>query len=301
MRLIGESPGAALNVIEQIRGGADLRLNWSNVRMLIAALTLRQNYVVHNVHEGFGLNFVRGRVGDSKSQFSNIRQLSFRDPKDVIDYGRCHKPGSSMFYASLNLETVFSELEPNAGDRVHIALARIKPEPEVNITAIGEFDYVRRHRRPLFSGDEMPRPIVELLGNTNSPLNLKRVITDAFFADLFIRRADSPNHYKATSALSDILISYESTGDPRIEGLAYPSVGHRGGKNFAITPEAFTNKMEIYECQVHEIGGYWGFGIYTSRLVLQSASIAENGDIQWVEPPPRSTPSTSAPSASAPA
>jgi hypothetical protein len=283
LRRAGDTPVVALGIIEQIRGGADLRMNWSSLRALIQVLHQRQQAITYGIDEKSNFSFFRARKSDADSLFRNISDLSFRDPATVRDFGRCHKPGGSMFYGSFNEDTVFSELSPDVGDRMHLALARLKPEQSVKVAVIGECDYGRRYGRSLLFNNLIP-PVADLLSNLNEPLNLKRLITDAFYADLFVRRADNSNYYKATSALSDLITSVEQDGDLLIDGLAYPSVGHRGGINVAITPVAFTRALKIEECQVYSITGYLGSGIYKRDLVLRSESIAENGEIQWVEP-----------------
>ena len=123
--------------------------------------------------------------------------------------------------------------------------------------------------------------IQEFLDNINSEAGLKALYLDAFMSDLFISPARGNQDYKATSALSDIILSAERDGKRILDGFAYPSVAHRGGMNYAIRGEIFAECMEIDHCMAFEIIDYLGYGIYGRRQYAKSTSIAADGSIEW--------------------
>lgn len=91
----------ALALIEQLQGGSRLRLNWTEIRLILDQLTNGHFWIGYPLPSGYAM--FRGRV-NAADRFENIRQLSFRPSEDVRDYGRCHRPGLSVFYGSNNLE-----------------------------------------------------------------------------------------------------------------------------------------------------------------------------------------------------
>lgn len=222
----------------------------------------------------------RGRISNDTKLFENVSQLSNRRGEDIKDYGRCHRPSTSVFYGANNLDTVLSELSPEIGDRVHIAVARPRKSSRVILTAIGEIEHVRRYGRALIGNDESRKIFQTFLDDIKSDAALQMLVLDAFMSELFIRPADRWSDYKATSALSDILFSAKQ-GDLAVDGFAYPSVAHRGGINFAIPGARFSERMEIYDCMAFEITDYLGFGIYGRTKYATSKAVAEDGTIDW--------------------
>ena len=270
---------AVLALTEQLSGGSRLRLPWAQIRGLLDDLTEGHFWLGYPIKTDWGI--FRGRIENSEHLFTNVRALSNRTPEDVKDYGRCHKPGVSIFYGANNLDTVLSELRPEIGDRLQVSVAKPKKEQEVVLAAVGEIEHVRRYGRALIGNEESRAMIQEFLDNINSEAGLKALYLDAFMSDLFISPARGSRDYKATSALSDIILSAERDGRRILDGFAYPSVAHRGGMNFAIRGERFAECMEIDQCMAFEIIDYLGYGIYGRRQYAKSTSIASDGTIEW--------------------
>lgn len=270
---------AVLALTEQLSGGGRLRLPWAQIRGLLDDLTEGHFWLGYPIKTGWGI--FRGRIENSQQLFTNVRELSNRKPEDVKDYGRCHKPGVSIFYGANNLDTVLSELRPEIGDRLQVAVAKPRKEQEVILTAIGEIEHVRRYGRALIGNEDSRAIIQKLLDNINSEAALKALYLDAFMSDLFISPARGTHDYKATSALSDIILAAERDGKRILDGFAYPSVAHRGGMNFAIRGERFAECMEIDHCMAFEVIDYLGYGIYGRRQYAKSTSIASDGTIEW--------------------
>ncbi len=270
---------AVLALTEQLRGGSRHRLAWIQVRQILDELTEGHFWLGYPMSGGW--RTFRGRVENDTDRFENVSQLSCRNPDDVKDYGRCHRSSVAVYYGASNLDTVFSELSPEVGDRVHVAVAKPKVSDEIVLTAIGEIDHIRRYNRALIGNDETLTVIQSLLNNVKSESELKNIFLDAFMADLFLAPASHASDYKATSALSDIILSASNDGKPILDGFAYPSVAHRGGMNFAIHGPAFLAKMEVTHCMAFEIIDSLGYGIYGRKQYAQSKSIAPDGAIEW--------------------
>ena len=268
---------AVLALIEQLSGGGRLRLRWDQIRQILGDLTEGHFWLGYPMPSDWAI--FRGRISNETKLFENVSQLSNRRVEDIKDYGRCHCPSTSVFYAANNLDTVLSELLPEIGDRVHIAVARPRKSKKVVLTAIGEIEHVRRFDRALIGNDETRKIIQKFLDNVKSEAELKTLLLDAFMSDLFITPADRWSDYKATSALSDIIFSAQRDGNPILDGFAYPSVAHRGGMNFAIQGARFAEQMEIYQCMAFEIINYLGFGIYGRTQYARSKAVAEDGTI----------------------
>lgn len=252
---------------------------WTHIRKILDDLTAGHFWLGYPMPSEWGT--FRGRIDNSTDLFEHISQMSCRDPVDVKDYGRCHRPAVAIYYGANNLDTVLSELSPEVGDRVHVAVARPKGNAEIVLTAIGEIDHVRRHNRALIGNEETLAIIRGLLDHVKSDSEVRKIFLDAFMADLFLAPVSRASDYKTTSALSDIVFSASKDGRPIFDGFAYPSVAHRGGMNFAIHRSAFLTKMEVTHCMAFEIIEPLGYGIYGRRQYARSKSISSGGAIEW--------------------
>lgn len=270
---------AVLALTEQLAGGSRLRLPWPQIRQILDDLTEGHFWLGYPMPADWGI--FRGRIENNTKLFDNVSHLSYRKSEDIKDYGRCHQPTVSIFYGANNLDTVLSELSPEIGDRIHVAVAKPIKSEEVVLTAIGEIEHVRRYGRALIGNDESRSIIQKFLDNIKSETDLKALFLDAFMSDLFVTPASQWSDYKATSALSDIILSAEREGKPILDGFAYPSVAHRGGMNFAIRGARFAEHMKIYQCMAFEITDYLGFGIYGRTQYAKSKAVAEDGTIEW--------------------
>lgn len=145
------------------------------------------------------------------------------------------------------------------------------------VNPIGEIDYCRRWERSYF-GEKKSYEIINtnLLNNLNDQNSLRAALVDAFFASCFSDAAICDKDYKITSAIADVILEPNE-----LDGIAYPSVAHRGGLNFAIKPAAFKAKMRVKSCSLVEITDDLGYGIYGRKLVKHTEKINSNGGIFW--------------------
>ena len=214
---------AVLALTEQLSGGSRRRLPWDQIRRILDDLTANHFWFGYPMSSDWAI--FRGRIDNDTRLFDNASQLSNRKAEDIRDYGRCHRPSRAVFYGANNLDTVLSELSPEIGDRVHVAVARPKKAKNVVLTAVGEIEHVRRYGRALVGNDESRKMIQEFIDNIKSEAELKTLFLDAFMSDLFITPASKRADYKATSALSDIIFSAQIDGRPILDGFVYPREG----------------------------------------------------------------------------
>lgn len=277
-------------LIEQIMGGTRYTGSLKGIEQVLNDLTAEHPFVRYSMAHDFQV--YRGRIHEHEHEYDNfylnISELSYRQPEDIKDYGRCHAPSQSVFYSSNNRDTVFSELTPEMDNYVTIVTAKPKEQKVPYLMEIGAIDDARRYGLPPASlssrnSDEAIKKIFDKL-NSGSPQDkedsLKTIFLDAFMADIFMSPASKQRDYKVTAVLSSII---HSRFDSKIDGLTYPSVAHRGGWNYAFDSKQFDQKMEISQCEKFKITRYLGFGIYQRTLVAKSDGIMSDGKINWIK------------------
>jgi hypothetical protein len=269
----------ALAMIEQLRGGTAQRAPLPQLNVMIDSLLRGVPYLGYEMSSGF--HVFRGRIDNAVDRFDTPGEFSYRPLAISREYGRCHRPGTTIFYGASNLETVLSELAPEVGDRVHVGVARVRKEQSIWMTAISEIDFVRRYGRPLIGSDNDAKQLQAILRAAGDAERVRMLLVDAFFADLFAQPASKPRDYKATSMLASLLLKARNNDTTRsLDGFAYPSVAHRGGLNFAIRPDRFDSVMEWEHFMVFEVTDYLGFGLYGQRQTTKASKV-KAGHIEW--------------------
>lgn len=273
----------AVAMIEQLRGGAGIRLPLAQVTEVIDGLLRGVPYFSYPVPRPFSV--FRGRIDNSRPHFDQAQQFSYRPIDGSAHYGRCHVPGRTVLYGSMNLDTVLAELSPEVGDRVHVGVAGLSEEAQLNVTAIGEIDHWRRYGRPLLGGEGAGNTLNTIVNGPPTEERTRTLLVDAFFADLFALPAAKQQERKATGALAGLLLdAVDQEGKPLLDGFAYPSVAHRGGLNFALRPDSVDRALQWQQFMVFEITDYLGFGLYGRKQVASGAT-ASAGTIAWSEHP----------------
>ena len=261
-------------MIQQLNGGAALTWPAQKLRYLIDSLLRGIPYLGYRFEHG-SLKVFRGRIGDSHNFFSAPSDFSYVPHNEVKSAGRCHSVGNSIFYGSLNLDTVLSELTPEIGDRVYVGVATVKISQLLTLSCIGELDYSRRYDKALIGDQNGFLQLQNLLKSMPPEEHIRNLLVDAFFADIFSKPAYKSRDYKVTNALSDLLLESKV-----LDGFFYPSVAHRGGLNVAIIPERFDGIMKWEHFMAFEINDFMGYGLY-GRQQLASATEVVDGVIKW--------------------
>jgi len=263
-----------IQFIEELNGGGERRLWWQDIRERLDHMTEGCLLIGGDILDE--MVWVRGRQFYGNSYYSNCKDLTLRDPKEIKNYGRCNKPGQPILYASNNLETIYSELGLQVGDRVEVITIHKKEGVKFSYLSVGEVDNVRRYGRSLLGGDGITKEVKDHWNSVSDIERLRLNLTDAFVADRFRQFAKYPHEYKITSAYSDIIFSR------KVDGFAYPSVGHLGGWNIAITEDAFLNNFEVQSAELFEIHDVSGYGIFGTISFGKSENIdQDSGEITW--------------------
>ena len=138
---LGFSKDGALGIIEQLRGGAKDRLSYELIYLSIGILvkaSARQGvyrpYCMQNE-----ISVVRARRLEKSGEFGPLPR------GQTIKYARCHRPGRSVGYCSLYMDTALAEVRAELGQQYAIATFRM-PGSSI-VIPVGEFDYFRRTGR----------------------------------------------------------------------------------------------------------------------------------------------------------
>jgi hypothetical protein len=214
----------------------------------------------------------------------NTSEMGPLVPEYVKTYGRCHVPGSPIFYAAFDEATVLSEIKPEINSLVYFMTCVPKPDKQFHSCVVGEIDYIRRHdKASVFSGNNQTmNEIKEWLKNIKTEDHYVRIVTDAFLGSLMSRICANADDYKATSALCGLLMNLHEVDMPgSAEAIYYPSVAYDGGVNIALTRDCYLEKVTPISCKVVQVLNSFGYGIYKTNTIAVSDSIAADGKITW--------------------
>lgn len=257
-----------------LAGGAYKGLEWQVIRDALDEITDGHLFVGYTVPKG--TIFFRGRLFRTDTLKSNKVELLERNYEEVKEYGRCHRPKTSVLYAAKNWDTILAELDVFKGDFAQIiCLEVIKP---FYIFIVGDIEHCRRFEHSMFpQGNynyEMSQEIKGIL-ETN---DIQKILVDAFMSDVFSKSDRGQAHYRLTSALADILLN---NGHQDCIGFAYPSVAHRGGVNFAFKSSEYSKYMVAKNCEAIKITDDLGYGLYGRNTYAIANGFGEDGTINW--------------------
>lgn len=269
-----------LSIIEQLRGGAKIRLPYDQIRALVSDWAKYGVYQVYSIPEELSVHRVR-RL-ENKKWFEFADDLGPPIPEKTITYGRCHQPKHPLCYCSLYEDAALAEVNAEFGE--HYVISTFTMPKDIRLIPVGELDYYRRTGRT-YIGHETPQsaePHKEALGEEDWHV---AALIDAFLADEFIKPATTQTDYKITSALSDVLLNGDLNPQKPLDALVYPSVAFRAGMNFAILPEPYKSKMKLVEAEtkIVEITDVLGYGIFVYRLLASLKSVSSDGRLTWEE------------------
>lgn len=249
------------DLIERFKGGWEHRARMNEIRKVLDLFTGGHIFLGTSLAEG--TIFFRGRLLRNRTPFTEISELVHRKPSNINEFGRCNAPGEAVLYASSNLETVFSELAVQVDDWVQVITLRKKQGVEIRCTVVGDIDHVRRHGRASLGGEGYTEAVKNYWESLSEVERLRLNLTDAFVAERFRAVAKYSADYKITAAFSSIIFQQG------FDAFYYPSVGHLGGWNIAISEQAFSDKFEVVDSEVREVFDTLGYGIYGSMQLYR--------------------------------
>lgn len=282
----------ALAAMDMLHPDSYARYTWEKLRHLISVAVAGHHAPV--IEDTPIKPMIRGRAvtikpagqyaqPDSTRLLGNLADLSIPPASSVVSYGRCHVPGSPVFYAAFDEATVLGEIAPERGSLVYLLTCAPRPEMTFRTALIGEIDHIRRYGRSsiLSLENSQVREILDWIRNAGTQADYVRLVTDAFLAELFSRKAATTNDYKASSAVAGLFLDLDVDNPGTSEALYYPSIANRGGMNIALTRRCYEEKVIPISCKVVLISAYFGYGIYKTQTIATSTNFGEDGSITW--------------------
>lgn len=269
-------------MVEQLRGGMAARGNPNEVTSLVDALIRGLPHMGYTLSAN--VSVWRGRLDNEINFFSSPADFSYCPVEKASAWGRCTRPGTTAFYGAFKLNTVWAELYPQVGDRIHLGRATIRADKNLMISEVGGIDHCRRFGRSMMADKEGYDFFNEWLTSQTTENAMRATLVDAYFADEFSKVVSRPRDYLVTALISGLLLDAADVGGHfLLDAFAYPSVAHRGGVNLAIAPSSFENKMEWKEFSVVEIEESLGFGIYAYREIATAAPPTDDSELCWTQ------------------
>ena len=281
---LGFSKEGAQAIIEQLRGGAKIRLPFDRIRLMMGLLmkASARNGVYESTAIPAPLLIHRARRLEKKGKwFKSINDLGPTPSNKTSAYGRCHYPSRPpVGYWSLYEHTALSEVRAELKE--HYVISTFKMPKGSLLIPIGDLDSYRR------VGQTRLGHAFKKSSNRYKDILTRRdwaiiAMFDAFLADEFIKPAMTETDYKITSAIADVLLYTDLKNVGRVDGIVYPSVAFREGINFAVRNEVFKSKMVpvIAKTKIVEITDVFGYGIFAWRVLATLKSVNPDGRLGW--------------------
>jgi hypothetical protein len=281
---LGITEEGMLGMIEQLRGGAKIRLPYQQIHLVLGMLIKAADRL--NVYQSYSIpddhSIVRARHLEKAGEwFQSIADLGPLQPEKTLKYGRCHRPGRSVAYCSLHESIALTEIRAELGQQYVLSTFSM-PTGSV-VLPVGELDYFRRTGET-YLGEALER----------SKQNYKKILDredwavialfDAFLADEFITSAETQVDYKVTSAMAEIMFHGDLQFGEPIDAIIYPSVAFRAGTNFAVKSSSFhPSKVRLVESEtkIIEVTKALGYGIHEYRVLTRLKSVKGDGRLEW--------------------
>ncbi|MCV6622001.1 MAG: RES domain-containing protein [Cellvibrionaceae bacterium] len=228
------------------------------------------------------IEFFRGRKIENVPKYNCIHEILAPPPKKVTTYQRCNLIEQSILYTASNIPTALLEINANTTDRVQFVVQHLNENSSLKVGCVGLLDYVRRFgvAPHIFNtlDDRLESVINGIKQNVGKDIWQKALLFDAFIADWFSRPVDSSYEsgyeYALTALYSNIMFR------SGIDVIAYPSVGHKGGWNFALKPEIASEKITPVGVFIYEITENLGYGLVNASVKAEAKRL-NNGAIEW--------------------
>lgn len=224
------------------------------------------------------LRMIRTRATPKHTDYENIKQLG-APPTHKSPLQRCNFNQQPILYAANSLDTSFLEVNFENDPCATSVVFKLRENSQLNLITIGELDHFRRYNRPMIEANGLTESINELNCSLNEYDLLATQYVDSYIAEIF-RSEGTSVIYELTSRISNCLFA---TG--HVDGIAYPSVKHRGGINYAILPKSFDEKFMAQECITTTPVKTIGYGLFEYKVHERSSSVDESGNINWSRDP----------------
>jgi hypothetical protein len=280
---LGISIQGALEIIKELKGGARERLPHEQIYMAIGMIikaSARQGlYQCYRLQHDLQMVRVRHLDGSGK-WFRHKDELGPLPQDKTVVYQRCHRPGRSVGYCSLHEHTALAEVKAEV--KKQYAMSTFKLPAGSILLPIGEFDFFRRTEGTyLEEANEGSAKIYRDVLNGEDWIQI--ALFDAFFADEFMRRADSQVDYKVTSVIAEVVFHGGLPFSEPVDAFIYPSVAFRSGTNFAVRGSAYSSRLKLVpdRTRIIEVINDFGYGIYEYKDLARLKSVEKRGELNW--------------------
>ncbi|MFL7010965.1 RES family NAD+ phosphorylase [Enterovibrio norvegicus] len=224
-----------------------------------------------------GINFKLWRVrhcDEPQIPFTKAEELKY-PPASYTSLQRMNFEKKPVFYGAGHPSVAFAECEVKEGDWFH--LTQYECTRNLSLLVVGDVNNIRNNKPMLISNYSFNDAYKHLLNGVeqyDEDWFWTVSLVDAFFADCLSRPDD--HHYRLTATIANELIL--KTG---CDGLAYPSVKHKGEANFAIQASSYDTGIIPIQTSLCMSGKHYGYELRRVWYERHSQSIDPSGDIHW--------------------
>ena len=222
----------------------------------------------------------RGRRCNEGLRFANVADMGC-PPEDSTGVGRLNEQGAPCLYATTKLETVFAELDLQAGEFVQVIGIRTRLGTQTRVIAIGELFHVYRSGSTKMFGSTPGAPLAKFINSMSFEARDRMLYIDASLAEILADANARFKQYLTSRAVA--AVAYETIAPA--EGFYYPSVRVGVGTNLTMKAATYYEKCRVVCAQLIRILTPRRFGFYDHQIVSEASRIGKNGEFVWQRPP----------------
>ena len=185
------------------------------------------------------IKYWRARVVEKNHSINNVSQIIWRTGVPA-KLGRANPENFPVLYLAARRETALAEVGCNSGDNAVLANFEIRHGKTIRVAPIGELSMISR------SGVGRLIQNTEKCADLDSKINacprdeaIRLMATDQILAEILLNRQDD---YELSSKVAHAIFSKHHD----IQAVAYPSVRHMGGMNFAVKTQDFWDYWNVF-------------------------------------------------------
>jgi hypothetical protein len=207
----------------------------------------------------------------TKASFPNLYRVSFNKnirkgggriekisqltgpPASISNFNRCNLPGESVFYASLDFNTILWETQPQPGEHVTVSEWKSKDGQEIVIHGIFNHpDIVKANQESKKIFEHYIKEMNQIHPHQGEMFDsIIKFITEEFVK---VVPRDSPREYLFSGFFSSGLLQ-KGPDNFQIEAILYPSVKRDyGTTNLALINNLVSQKLDVIATTGYDIG-----------------------------------------------
>ena len=207
--------------------------------------------------------------------FNNKSEVSY-PPPHLADAQRLNDKGQPVLYLSPGRETALTEIGATAGETIHLAGFRVRPNEGLRVASIGEWHHVHKLGTMRFGPREAANQFTRILNTGEYNMSRLMIYIDAVLGDLLAR----PDAHTIDYLTTRLLVKALYRKHPTIDGIIYPSVKDLG-LNLAVRSHAADRAIEGCASLVIEVQRRRRFGVYDYRTIRAARGVKPDGSFVW--------------------